>query len=740
MKKLAPWLSVLLWLVVACGGTPLTVTIQSPTENALTTEKLKIEGNVSQSDVKVTYSLNGAPAQDVALSGDTFSFEVTASNGTNNVKVAAVKEGESAEDTVSFIVTTPVPESSPLVVQNDLAGTEKTFVRPAAGGKGLEEVDVTVEARTVFYDVVAFSVPKTDFYTISSVQNFDAYLILYKDAFTPDTPEKNIIGFNDGPIDEDDAGNLVGTSDFIVSLQPNTAYFLVTTSYAGKTVEELALGNYEHTVKGGAPAIAPPSTLPAPNPNGFDITVRFVDDTLTKEQQAVFTKAAAVWSQVITQDVQDIPNFFLPASYSFLPAPPLSGTVDDVIIDVSSVNVEASFLAAAGPSLLRDKTVGNTNVPVFGTMIINLFFADTDLADPVVFEDTIVHEMGHVLGIGTTWETTTNLQGVEEEPVPVDLGVPNPAYDPRFVGKNAVTAYKEILAASGRPTEDSVPVENTGGGGSIDSHWREFLFNDELMSSSAEPTNEPLSKLTAASLIDIGYTVNLNSAAVEPYTIPAAPEPATFKQLAPTATTYEDFVDFVRVDGAEGAITGLVQGVDLFIDESASATDPASKNPANSTSGCEASDFTGFTSGRIALIQRGTCAFDDKVANAQTAGAAGIILFNQGNTPARRGLFAPGVEGATVPVIAIPFDLAKQLSSASGLRVEINVPVPPALTAQRANQLDITSREILLRPVGTVSVNGSIQLDAGYSNQNLRDEIEAQLNEQVQKMMPFADR
>ena len=39
--------------------------------------------------------------------------------------------------------------------------------------------------------------------------------------------------------------------------------------------------------------------------------------------------------------------------------------------------------------------------------------------------------------------------------------------------------------------------------------------------------------------------------------------------------------------------------------------------------------------GRIALIQRGGCSFALKTANAQTAGAAAIIFFNQGDTPAR---------------------------------------------------------------------------------------------------------
>jgi hypothetical protein len=43
--------------------------------------------------------------------------------------------------------------------------------------------------------------------------------------------------------------------------------------------------------------------------------------------------------------------------------------------------------------------------------------------------------------------------------------------------------------------------------------------------------------------------------------------------------------------------------------------------------------------GGIALIQRGSCNFGVKVLNAQAAGAAGVIIFNEGNSnPDRTGL------------------------------------------------------------------------------------------------------
>jgi Zn-dependent M28 family amino/carboxypeptidase len=82
-------------------------------------------------------------------------------------------------------------------------------------------------------------------------------------------------------------------------------------------------------------------------------------------------------------------------------------------------------------------------------------------------------------------------------------------------------------------------------------------------------------------------------------------------------------------------------------------------------------DFAGFPAGAIALIQRGTCSFALKVANAQTAGAAAVILFNQGNTPERSGTLTnitaePPAGSAfttiTIPVVGASFAAGESLA------------------------------------------------------------------------------
>jgi hypothetical protein len=50
--------------------------------------------------------------------------------------------------------------------------------------------------------------------------------------------------------------------------------------------------------------------------------------------------------------------------------------------------------------------------------------------------------------------------------------------------------------------------------------------------------------------------------------------------------------------------------------------------PSGSPLGCVADDFTGFPSGEIALVDRGTCTFSVKVRTAQAAGATALIVVN----------------------------------------------------------------------------------------------------------------
>lgn len=59
----------------------------------------------------------------------------------------------------------------------------------------------------------------------------------------------------------------------------------------------------------------------------------------------------------------------------------------------------------------------------------------------------------------------------------------------------------------------------------------------------------------------------------------------------------------------------------------------------------------GSLTGHVALVRRGTCSFYQKAFNAQTAGAAGVVLYN--NAPGRISPTVVGVPAITVPVVSI---------------------------------------------------------------------------------------
>jgi Zn-dependent M28 family amino/carboxypeptidase len=88
-------------------------------------------------------------------------------------------------------------------------------------------------------------------------------------------------------------------------------------------------------------------------------------------------------------------------------------------------------------------------------------------------------------------------------------------------------------------------------------------------------------------------------------------------------------------------------------------------SPGGTTSGCEMSDFPEATRGAVALIQRGTCAFTQKLQNAVTAGAIGVIMFNEGDTAGRRNaLFRAAPPGYALPAVHSSFAVGEALYNA----------------------------------------------------------------------------
>jgi Zn-dependent M28 family amino/carboxypeptidase len=85
------------------------------------------------------------------------------------------------------------------------------------------------------------------------------------------------------------------------------------------------------------------------------------------------------------------------------------------------------------------------------------------------------------------------------------------------------------------------------------------------------------------------------------------------------------------------------------------------ETPAASTSGCDARDFDGFTRGAIALVRRGTCTFQVKAENAVAAGAAGVVVMNEGTAGRTDGFSGLLNKSVGVPVVGISYDRGRAL-------------------------------------------------------------------------------
>ncbi|WP_067650070.1 leishmanolysin-related zinc metalloendopeptidase [Nocardia harenae] len=222
----------------------------------------------------------------------------------------------------------------------------------------------------------------------------------------------------------------------------------------------------------------------------FTIEVRFVGG-LTDSQEAAFAAAADRWATLI---VGDLPEARIPDG--------AGGTiaVDDVLIFAEGRQIDGpgTILGQAGPTWIRRDSL----LPIAGEMT----FDSADLAGLEAdgrLGDTITHEMGHVLGIGSLWSDHGLLR---------DAGTDGPV----FVGPSAMDEYGALTGSAAEP----VPVEDKGGPGTAGAHWRDAVFGTELMTGfiSAAGIANPISRITVGSLADMGYLVDV--AAADPFTLP----------------------------------------------------------------------------------------------------------------------------------------------------------------------------------------------------------------------------
>jgi hypothetical protein len=234
------------------------------------------------------------------------------------------------------------------------------------------------------------------------------------------------------------------------------------------------------------------SQVQANGVSGFQITLDMTG--LTSSQITITQQAAARWQSVLVGDLPD-------ATYEGTP-------VDDVLMDVVSEPIDGpgGILGQSGPDAFRSGSM----LPYHGGITL-------DTADMAQLEadgqlgDVLTHEMGHILGLGTIWSQKGLLRGQGGSGTRLALR------DPAFTGPLATAEYNSLFGTNAK----GVPVEEHGGPGTAKAHWRETVFDNELMTGYLNSgTNNPLSRITVASMADLGYQVNMANA--EPYTKPVA--------------------------------------------------------------------------------------------------------------------------------------------------------------------------------------------------------------------------
>jgi hypothetical protein len=250
----------------------------------------------------------------------------------------------------------------------------------------------------------------------------------------------------------------------------------------------------------------------------YAVDVRFFGPAVDPTIQAAFVNGAARVQALVTGDVPNITlNQFSVAGCNAALTTPLSELVDDIIVyaQVAPIDGVGNILGSAGPCFVRS-TGGLSLIAVMNFDVADL----QNLQTSNRLNDVILHELLHTVGFGTLWASKGQVSNANS----VNTG---------FIGAQAVG---ECLNAGGAANcATVVPLEACGGVGTRDVHWREpttnncvngpegtFGFRTELMTGfiSAAGTANPLSRMSIASLADIGYVVNL--LAGDAYTVPSA--------------------------------------------------------------------------------------------------------------------------------------------------------------------------------------------------------------------------
>ena len=182
-----------------------------------------------------------------------------------------------------------------------------------------------------------------------------------------------------------------------------------------------------------------------------------------------------------------------------------------IALHVSTQPLEANVLASTLVTkfvYLEEHTFGNT-FPMVGAIVLNTLYLYGSLKEEQLYA-VLLHEVGHVLGIGTVWNLPKSPLTLYQE------GEKDKYY---YTGTSALREYRTYF-----PTSElvGIPLEDDGGEGTEGSHPEEDMnrsingtphpgLQDELMTGWLRSLTS-LSRITLGFLEDIGYEVDYTKA------------------------------------------------------------------------------------------------------------------------------------------------------------------------------------------------------------------------------------
>ena len=187
----------------------------------------------------------------------------------------------------------------------------------------------------------------------------------------------------------------------------------------------------------------------APLASAVNLISLTFDGTVTPQQQVYFSTAANFINSAIT-------GYDLLTDSSGLPTPHSLS----IGVSVPAIDGAGGILGSAGPNTANyydNNPVGAPTHALFYSATGDMQFDSADVAALISnggFYGVVLHEMMHVLGIGTLWTFNNDVNGTNYDLYTTGSGA--------YTGPNALARWQ---AEFNQPLATSVPVELGGGGG-----------------------------------------------------------------------------------------------------------------------------------------------------------------------------------------------------------------------------------------------------------------------------------